>query len=59
MDTRMFLIDIEQIREIYNDYYVDYPEYLNEDKFQEFLRFLEIDFYDWVRENMKQYLLLN
>ncbi|MBI1934957.1 hypothetical protein HYS31_00810 [Candidatus Woesearchaeota archaeon] len=45
------LMGRREIYKIYQEYYED--ETLNE--FEEFLSFLEIDLYDWVNENLRQF----
>lgn len=55
MVTKRIVIDAEEIHEIYNWYFEDAPEYVNDDNFEEFLKFLEIDFYDWIRSNLRYF----
>ena len=49
----MTIINIEEIRGIYKEYCNRGKKEFNEKDFVEFLRFLEVDFYDWTRENLK------
>jgi len=55
MKTKRIVIDATEIREIYNEFYVADPKYISNDKFEKFLNFLEIDFYDWIKENLRQF----
>ena len=48
-------IDTDEIRNIFKEYYKENKIEFSEEKFEEFLKFLEIDFYDWVKENIKQF----
>lgn len=42
-----------QIQQIYKYYCQDIGVKYKEKDFEEFLEFLDIDFYDWVKENLK------
>lgn len=42
-----------QIQQIYKYYCQDIDVEYKEKDFEEFLEFLDIDFYDWVKENLK------
>lgn len=44
-----------EIKKIYKEYCGEKGIKLSEKNFNNFLEFLEIDFYDWARENLKQY----
>ncbi len=44
-----------EIKKIYKEYYKERNIKFSEKEFQDFLEFLNIDFYDWVKENLKQY----
>jgi hypothetical protein len=44
-----------EIRKIYKDYCQERNIKFSEKDFRDFLEFLEIDFYDWVKENLKYY----
>lgn len=48
-------INIDEIRSIFKEYYEENKIEFSEEKFEEFLKFLEIDFYDWVRQNLKHF----
>ncbi|HHE76375.1 MAG TPA: hypothetical protein ENL27_00045 [Candidatus Parcubacteria bacterium] len=51
------IIDINEICDIYREYCEKENEEFSESKFQKFLEFLEIDFYDWAKENLRQFNL--
>jgi len=44
-----------EIRKIYQEYCKENGIKFLEKDFKDFLEFLEIDFYDWVKENLKIY----
>lgn len=44
------IINIDEVRDIFIE-----DEKFDEKEFQKFLEFLEVDFYDWVKENLKQF----
>ncbi len=44
-----------EIKKIYKEHCEERNIKFSEKEFQDFLEFLEIDFYDWVKENLKQY----
>jgi len=48
-------INIDEIRNVFKESCEKSGEVFSETRFQEFLKFLEIDFYDWVKENIKQF----
>ena len=51
------IITVKEIKKTFYEFVRDYNFKLSKKKnFKDFLRFLEIDFYDWVRENLKTYL---
>jgi len=49
------VINIDEIRSIFKEYCEENKIKFSEQKFDKFLRFLEIDFYDWVRQNLKHF----
>lgn len=59
MSRNYTIININEIRSICKEYCEKEGKDFNENDFSEFLKFLEIDFYDWARENLRQYLLSN
>ena len=46
---------IDEIREIFKKDCKEDNAKFSETEFQKFLKFLEIDFYDWVKENLNQF----
>ena len=55
MNTKSTIIKIDEIRSIYEDYCKKDGKAFDDEWFKEFLKFLETDFYDWVRENLRSY----
>lgn len=56
MTTKMVTnINIAEIKEIFKEDCAEESKRFDEKEFQKFLEFLEIDFYDWVRENLNQF----
>jgi len=49
------IINISEIENLFKEYCEENKKEFSRRKFKEFLRFLEIDFYDWVKENMRQF----
>jgi len=51
------IITVKEIKETFYEFVKNYNFKLSKKKnFKDFLGFLEIDFYDWIRENLKTYL---
>ena len=48
-------IEIDEIRDIFKEDCEENNIKFSENKFKQFLKFLEIDFYDWIKENIKQF----
>lgn len=48
-------INIDEIRSIFKEYCEENKLEFLEDRFEEFLEFLEIDFYDWIKDNLKYF----
>lgn len=48
-------INIDEIRNVFKESCKKGGEIFSETRFQKFLKFLEIDLYDWVKENIKQF----
>ncbi len=44
-----------EVKKIYKEYCKDRSIKFSERNLKDFIEFLEIDFYDWVRENLKFY----
>jgi len=49
------IISINEICDIYKEYCEEENKEFKKDEFERFLKFLEIDFYDWVKENLRQF----
>ena len=48
-------INKKDIEEIYKEYCDEIDKRFKKKEFEDFLRFLEIDFYDWIKENLRCY----
>ena len=57
MNQNSKIITINEIRDVYEEFCKKEKKKFSEKDFAEFLKFLELDFYDWTRENLRQYLL--
>jgi len=51
------MINILEIEKLFKEYCEENKIEFPEQKFDGFLKFLEIDFYDWVRENLNKFTL--
>lgn len=49
------IINISEIEALYQDFCKENKMEFSEEEFEDFLKFLEIDFYDWVKANIKQF----
>jgi len=49
------IINTSEIKNIYKEYCRCNDIELSEEKFQVFLKFLELDFYDWIKGNLKYF----
>lgn len=49
------IINIPETEKLFREYCEKNKTEFSEQKFEEFLKFLEIDFYDWVRQNLKHF----
>ena len=49
------IINISEVEKLFKEYYEEKRIEFSEEKFEEFLKFLEIDFYDWVKGNLNQF----
>ena len=49
------IINISEVEELFKEYCKENKFKFSKEKFREFLKFLEIDFYDWVEENLRQF----
>ncbi|PIV50606.1 hypothetical protein COZ73_00600 [Candidatus Falkowbacteria bacterium CG_4_8_14_3_um_filter_36_11] len=50
-------INIPEIEKLFQEYCEKNKIEFSAGKFEDFLKFLEIDFYDWVRQNLKQFYI--
>ncbi len=49
------IIKTQEIKQLFEEYCKENKLEFSRKKFEEFLKFLEIDFYDWMRESLKQF----
>ena len=49
------IINISEVKKLFKEYCEENKIEFSENKFEQFLKFLEIDFYDWVKENLNQF----
>lgn len=49
------IINISEIEKLFKEFCEENKIEFSENKFEEFLKFLEIDFYDWVKESLSQF----
>lgn len=49
------IISISEVEKLFKEYCEENKIEFLENKFDQFLKFLEIDFYDWVKENLNQF----
>ncbi|MBU1159900.1 hypothetical protein KKD04_01810 [Patescibacteria group bacterium] len=49
------IINISGIEKLFREYCEENKLEFSTEKFERFLKFLEIDFYDWVKGNLKQF----
>lgn len=49
------IINISEVGKLFKEYCEENKIEFSDEKFEEFLKFLEIDFYDWVKENLNQF----
>lgn len=50
------IINIDEIRHQFKEYCKEHNLKYSDDNFQLFLNFLEVDFYDWIKDNLKYFL---
>lgn len=55
MNIKSTVINIDEIRKIFQENCEEENMKYSGQEFQKFLEFLEIDFYDWMKENLKQF----
>ena len=51
----MKIINKKEIEFYFRDYCWRNKIKFSKEKFRDFLKFLKIDFYDWIRENLRQF----
>ena len=49
------IIKTQEIKQLFEEYCKEKKPEFSQNKFEAFLKFLETDFYDWVRENLKRF----
>lgn len=49
------IISAAEIKKLFREYCRENKADFSKEKSKKFLKFLETDFYDWVRENLKQF----
>jgi len=49
------IINIFEVEKLFKEYCKEIKIKFSENKFERFLKFLEIDFYDWVKENLSHF----
>jgi succinate dehydrogenase flavin-adding protein (antitoxin of CptAB toxin-antitoxin module) len=49
------IINIPEIEKLFREYCAENKAEFSDERFIEFLKFLEVDFYDWVKGNIKQF----
>lgn len=52
------VINISEVEKLFEKYCKENKIEFSENKFDKFLKFLRIDFYDWVKENLNQFYKL-
>ncbi|RKX71361.1 hypothetical protein DRP43_02545 [candidate division TA06 bacterium] len=55
MIQKTSFIEIKEIRDIFREYCKNGNIKFKEEEFYKFLNFLEIDIYDWIKENCNQF----
>jgi len=51
----MSIIDIAGVEKLFRESCEENELEFSKENFEKFLKFLEIDFYDWMKENLKQF----
>ena len=49
------IINISEVEKLFKESCDENKMEFSDEKFEEFLKFLEIDFYDWVKGNLNQF----
>ena len=55
MAKKSTTINLDEIREVFQDECKEEGKSFGKKEFQGFLKFLEVDFYDWVKGNLNQF----
>ena len=57
MEEGTDIMNLNGILDIYKDYCVSTGFAFKEEDYKEFIKYLEIDLFDWVKENIRQFQL--
>lgn len=49
------IINVSEVEKLFKEFCEENKIEFSENKFEEFLKFLEIDFYDWIKGNLSQF----
>lgn len=49
------IINVSEVEKLFKEFCEENKMEFSDEKFEEFLKFLEIDFYDWVKTNLNQF----
>jgi len=55
MEEGTEIINVNGVLDMYKEDCADMDEPFNEEGYEEFIKYLEIDFFDWVRGNLHQF----
>ncbi|MFH1540425.1 MAG: hypothetical protein ABID79_01000 [Elusimicrobiota bacterium] len=55
IEDNSIIINTNEIRNIFKEFCENNGKSFSEIRFQKFQKFLEIDFYDWVKDNLNQF----
>ncbi|MEK6940214.1 MAG: hypothetical protein AABX31_05800 [Nanoarchaeota archaeon] len=55
MKDEITILNKQEIRKVYKEKCADSNTAFTEKEFERFVNYLEIDFYDWIRDNLKQF----
>ena len=48
-------VSVKEVEDVYKDYFKEDGAKFSKRDFKEFLKFLEIDFHDWVKGNLRYF----
>lgn len=57
MEEGTDIINVNGILNIYKEDCADMSSPFNEEDYKEFIKYLEIDFFDWVKGNLHQFMV--